>query len=190
MRQTGVAPGGLRRFLGPSLPVVGTGQPLVVARSGYRHARLVALALVAAAAAVTAAVASDGGTRGSVYAEGQDVRFVMAETADESSGPSVGTCTATVGSDGNATISVDNGYPGYACRLSLWVRNDGSDPVTPSTPQITCPPAVVLTPMRADWSELAPGEVLSLEFRLEISAQAQPGGTYGFSIVQTFAAAE
>ena len=99
----------------------------------------------------------------------------------------VATCRARVQGGTSLSLSILNGYPGYACSLQATLENRGQGAVRLDRLEYEVPPGLnILGPDNAGGLILAPGQRRQQHFTVMVAEDAEEGETHGFHTWHVF----
>jgi hypothetical protein len=103
----------------------------------------------------------------------------------------VADCRARVNAGTTLSLSILNGYPGYACRLQATLENRGEGAVRLDRLEYEVPAGLdIQGPETREELVLAPGQRLQQDFTVRVAETAQERGNLGFHIWQVFTPVE
>jgi hypothetical protein len=106
---------------------------------------------------------------------------------DPGNGKAVGRCLAGVVGPGTIQVTIENGYPGYTCRVWVKIRNAGCKQVRRQSVAITAPPELAVTEVsRRPCYVLQPGDQRFEGYDVQVLQSAEEAATYQFVIRTTF----
>ena len=106
---------------------------------------------------------------------------------DPGNGKPVGSCMASPNSSGTVRVTIQNGYPGYVCRVWVKIRNTGCKDVRRQSVSISAPSALAVTEVSPrQCYVLRPGDQRYEVYDALVLQSAQELATYQFSIRTTF----
>ena len=109
------------------------------------------------------------------------------QTLDPGFEEDVAYCRARVQGGSSLSLSILNGYPGYACRLQIELENRGQGAVRLDRLEYEIPPGLeILGPEYAEPLILAPGQRGQQNFAVMVAEDAEQGETHAFHIWQVF----
>ena len=108
-------------------------------------------------------------------------------TPDPGYDQDVADCRARVQGDSSLSLSILNGYPGYACRMQIELENRGPGAVRLERIEYEAPPGLeILGPEYTEPLVLAPGQRQQQDFTVMVAEDAEQGETHAFHIWQVF----
>ena len=108
-------------------------------------------------------------------------------TRDPGYNEDVADCRAQVKAGTTLSLSILNGYPGYACRLQATLENRGQGAVRLDRLEYEVPAGLdIQGPETPEELVLAPGQRLQQDFTVRVAETAQERGNLGFHIWQVF----
>lgn len=103
----------------------------------------------------------------------------------------VAACIAALDTQGDAQITVGNGYPSYTCRFWVTAQNVGLIPLRFASPEIETPSELTVLELNpVPCGVLHAGESEVEAFSVHIEQQAAQRASYSFAIRKTFTQAE
>jgi len=107
---------------------------------------------------------------------------------DPGNGKRVGSCVASLSSSGTVRVTVQNGYPGYICRVWVKVRNTGCRDVRRQSASISAPSALLVTEVSPrQCYVLGPGSQRFEVYDVQVLQSAREMTTYTFTVQMKFA---
>jgi hypothetical protein len=121
------------------------------------------------------------------------VAFASAQSDDPPGSPDpaqeldVGSCLVGIRRDGNLTIAVLNGYPGYTCSLQVTLHNRGRQTASLQEIQYDSSPGISLEgPLHPRGLVLYPDQKAQQTFTLRVTPEAGQSEAYDFAIWEVF----
>ena len=106
---------------------------------------------------------------------------------DPGNGKPVGRCLASLVGPGAVQVTIENGYPGYTCRVWVKIRNVGCKQVRRQSVAITAPAGLAVTEVSPrPCTVLQPGEQRFEAYDVQILQSAEETAVYQFMIRETF----
>lgn len=99
----------------------------------------------------------------------------------------VAECTATVMSEEEVAVVLDNAYPSYTCTFTTTIENRGTLPERREMLEFSVPPALTVEDLNDLFGVvLDPGEQDVERFSVHVEQWAEQGATYAFTIRKPF----
>jgi hypothetical protein len=102
---------------------------------------------------------------------------------DPGNGKPVASCVASIISSSAVRVTIQNGYPGYVCRLWVKIRNSGCRDVRRTTASISAPSALAVTEVSPrQCYVLRPGNYRYEVYDARVLQSAREMTTYTFTV--------